>query len=90
MSNCSCKRYTCPDGIWDRSDLIGAHVRIQSMPASNFSVFQDADKLCTISEIYFRVTLDGKTTTIIKLEEYPNLKFTWKDLEIVELLNNKD
>lgn len=90
MGVCKCDGYSCPDGIWDRGDLIGAHVRVNSMPGINFSAFQDADKVCTISDIYFRVTLDGKTTTIIKLAEYPKLIFTWRDLEIVEVLNKVD
>ena len=84
-SNCSSKRIICPDGVWDASDLIGAHVKVMSMPVSNFFLFQDADKVCTIKEIYFRVSLDGKAITVIVLNEYPDLIFTWKDLMIIGL-----
>ena len=86
MSNCSCKRIICPDGVWDKDDLIGAHVKVASMPGSNFFQIQDADKICTIKEIYFRVSLDGKTITVIELNEYPGVIFTWKDLLIEGLI----
>ena len=81
MSNCGCKRDIDPAGIWDYSNMIGAKVRVKSMPISNFrsGVFGD----CTISEIYLRVSIDGKAITIIRLKEYPDLFFTWKDLEVV-------
>ena len=86
MSNCDCKRIICPDGVWDTNDLIGAHVTISSMPASNFFTSQDALKICTIKEIYFRVSLDGKAITVIELNEFPGIIFTWKDLKIEGLV----
>ena len=81
MSNCGCKRELDPAGIWDYQNMIGAKVRVKSMPISNFhaGVFGD----CTISDIYFRISTDGKAITIIRLSEYPDLFFTWKDLEVL-------
>lgn len=88
MSNCGCKRDIDPAGIWDYKNLIGAKVRIKSMPMSNFhkGVFGD----CTISDIYFRISTDGKTITVIRLKEYPDLFFTWKDLEVLQTVDYPD
>jgi hypothetical protein len=85
-SNCSCKCIKDPSGLWDIDNLIGAKVYVRSMPVSNF--FQiDANQPYTIEKIYFRVTIDGKTITIISLKEFPNKEFTWKDLMIEQLAN---
>jgi len=85
MSNCGCKRDIDPAGIWDYKNLIGAKVRIKSMPMSNFhrGVFGD----CTIEDIYFRISIDGKVITVIRLKEYPDLFFTWKDLEVLSVID---
>jgi hypothetical protein len=34
-----------------------------------------------------RLSLDGKTITIIELDQYPGKVFTWRDLEVVEIKN---
>lgn len=83
MSNCGCKRDIDPAGIWDYKNLIGAKVRVKSMPMSNFhrGVFGD----CTIEDIYFRISIDGKVITVIRLKEHPDLFFTWKDLEVLSV-----
>lgn len=85
MSNCGCKRDIDPAGIWDYKNLIGAKVRVKSMPMSNFhrGVFGD----CTIEDIYFRISIDGKVITVIRLKEYPELFFTWKDLEVLSVVD---
>lgn len=85
MSNCGCKRDIDPAGIWDYKNLIGAKVRVKSMPMSNFHIGVFGD--CTIEDIYFRVSVDGKTITVIRLKEYPDLFFTWKDLEVLKTVN---
>ena len=36
MSNCGCKRDLDPAGIWDYKNMIGAKVKVKSMPVSNF------------------------------------------------------
>ena len=88
MSNCGCKRDIDPAGIWDYKNLIGAKVRVKSMPISNFynGVFGD----CTIEDIYFRISIDGKVITVIRLKEHPDLFFTWKDLEVLKVINYAD
>lgn len=86
MSNCGCKRDMDPSGIWDYQNMIGAQVRVKSMPISNFSRGIMASDVFTIEDIYFRVSLDGKTITVIRLKEFPDLFFTWKDLEVIRTL----
>lgn len=86
MTNCGCSRVVNPSGIWEYYQLIGAKVYIKSMPVSNFFNLQNSTK-GTIKDILFRITLDGKTITVVELEEYPGKVFTWKDLMIYELVN---
>lgn len=86
MSNCGCKRDMDPAGIWDFQNMIGAQVKVKSMPVSNFSKGIMSSDVYTISDIYFRVSLDGKTITIIRLRELPDLFFTWKDLEVIRTM----
>ena len=76
-----------PAGIWDFQNMIGAQVKVKSMPISNFSSGIMASNIYTIDNIYFRVSLDGKTITIIRLRELPDLFFTWKDLEVVKTMS---
>lgn len=86
-SNCNAnKRIVGPSGVWEYDQLLGAKVILKSMPVSNFfgTMCSASDKL-TIKDICFRISLDGKTITVIELEEYPGKIFTWKDLEIVEI-----
>ena len=87
MSNCGCKRDMDPAGIWDFQNMIGAQVKVKSMPISNFSSGIMASDTYTIGDIYFRVSLDGKTITIIRLRELPDLFFTWKDLEVIKTMS---
>lgn len=87
-TNCDCKCIKTPSGLWGIDNLLGAKVYVRSMPVSNFFAI-DSDRLCTISKIFFRVTIDGKTITVIELKEYPGKEFTWKDL-LVEKLANRD
>lgn len=85
-SNCKNKRILGPSGNWDYYQLIGSKVRISSLPVSNFfGCINSVTDLYTISNIYFRISLDGKAITIVELEEYPGKFFTWKDLEVIEI-----
>lgn len=86
ISSCKNKRIVGPSGIWEYEQLVGAKVRVKSMPVSNFfGCFSGVNDLLTIKDIYFRISLDGKTVSVIELTEYPGKIFTWKDLEVVEL-----
>ena len=76
-----------PAGIWDFQNMIGAQVKVKSMPISNFSSGIMASDIYTIGDIYFRVSLDGKTITVIRLRELPDLFFTWKDLEVIKTMS---
>ena len=84
---CRRTRVTDPAGIWDYSNMIGAQVRISSISVGNLNnMFGiDSEWIHTISDIYFRVTTDGKTITIIRLKDMPDCLFTWKDLEVLNL-----
>lgn len=53
------------------------------MPVSNFLKGFDADQVYTIKDIIFRVSMDGKTISVVILEENPDIFFTWKDLEVI-------
>ena len=85
MSRFGCnRRVKDPSGSWEYSQLLGAKVRVKSMPVSNFFCNMSFDIL-TIDNIYFRISLDGKAITVIELAEMPGKVFTWRDLEIIEL-----
>ncbi len=76
-----------PQGNWDVKNLIGSKVKVKSMPISNFmqNEFKYAGKLLTVSEVYIRVSSEGKAITVIETEELPNKFFTLKDLQILSL-----
>ena len=80
MSRCECKQD--PAGTWEYEDLIDSGVKVKSMPVSNFIAI-DSEATYTIEDIYFRVSLDGKIITIVKLKEIPGAFFTLRDLELV-------
>lgn len=88
-SVCNRTRVTDPAGIWNYSDLIGATVRISSISVANQNNMFGVDSSWhhTIEDIYFRVTTDGKTITIIRLKDMPDCIFTWKDIEVLNLDN---
>lgn len=88
MSNCGCKRDIDPAGTWDYQQMIGAKVKVKSMPMSNFHVGVFGE--FTVEDIYFRISLDGKAITIIRLKELPDLFFTWKDLEVLNLVSSDE
>ena len=89
MSKFGCgKRIKDPSGNWEYEKLIGAKVSVKSLPVSNFFGCFDGSGYKTIKNIYFRISIDGKTITVIELEEYPDKIFTWRDLEVIELSNN--
>ena len=82
-SNCRCRRIVGPFGSWSYKDIIGAQVKVKSMPVSNFLKGFDADQVYTVKDIIFRVSMDGKTISVVILEENPDIFFTWKDLEVI-------
>lgn len=85
MSLCSRKRIKAPNGTWDYDCMIGAKVRVNSTPITNFfGTFCNSDEY-TIKDIYFQVSLPGKCITIIELEGLEGKFFTWKDLQIIEV-----
>ena len=80
-TNCDYKRIIGPSGIWKLEDLIGATVKISSMPISNMrTIAIDSSQGFTVEYIDFRVSLDGKAITVVKLKRLEDLVFTLKDL----------
>lgn len=88
-TNCECKRIVGPCGLWHLEDLIGAKVRISSLPISNFGAI-DMDQHYTVEDIEFRISLDGKAITIVKLKGLSDYIFTLKDLEFVGVIFNEN
>lgn len=75
--------------VVEYENLIGSKVKIKSASMQNgFHWTKDTNQLFTISEIGFRVSIDGKCHTIISLAEITDRTFTLKDIEIVELNGN--
>lgn len=87
--SCRKQRYTCPAGIWNYDNMVGARVAIRSTTIGNFNQFA-VDGEYIIKDIYFRVSLDGKTITLIELEGLPDSYFTFKDVEILDTVNIPD
>lgn len=86
MSCCNKKNVIGPSGIWDYYQLIGAKVHIKSVPIDNFFFCsQNSSDVYTIKNITFRISVDGKTITVIELEELEGKIFTWRDLEILSI-----
>lgn len=75
-----------PYGSWSREELLGAHVRVSSMPVSNFAKGFDCHQVYTIKDIIFRISNEGKVITIILLDQFPDYFFTWKDLEVIGIV----
>lgn len=72
--------------VVEYENLIGSKVKIKSATMQNgFYRMKDINQLFTISEIGFRISIDGKCHTIISLAEITDRTFTLKDIEIVEL-----
>ena len=92
LNSCRNSRIVGPSGIWEYEQLIGAKVKVSSLPVSNFfGCFSGggSNDLLTIKDIYFRISLDGKTITVIELTEYPGKIFTWKVSSLMLLVSLK-
>lgn len=77
-------------GEYKLTDLIGAKARVISLSHQQDSGWTEGSSdLVTISDIAFRVEINGKCIPIIAVEEYPNMRFTDKDLIILELPENE-
>lgn len=71
-------------GDIDLSRLMGAKVKIVSACLAQ-GWLENASSTYTISDVKFRIGIDGKTFAIIKLEELPDNTFTWRDLKVIKL-----
>jgi len=88
-NNCKCRRITDPAGVWSVEDLIGSRVYIVSTSIANFLGGFDCQEDHIIEEVKFRVSVDGKAITIIKLKDV-DATFTLKDLEFIDILEKTE
>lgn len=79
-----------PSGSWNYEHIIGAKVRVKSIGVSNLFSSLDNCSLCTVKDVIFRISVDGKVIPIVELNEFPDKVFIWRDLEVVELCNTSD
>lgn len=68
------------------SKLIGATVKVRSACLTQGKL-ENVSTEYKIEDIKFRVSIDGKTFAIVKLENLPENTFTLRDLEIISLNN---
>lgn len=79
------------EGTWSYKDLIGSKFKIKSVRLSHFGelnksgAFKYSGEVLTLKAIYFRVSTDGKTLTLFRMEEVCGKLFLPKDLELVEI-----
>lgn len=83
---------TSPSGNWNLENLIGGKVKVKSVSIWNglFSGGLDSKTEYTIEEVKFRISIDGKCFTVLKLKELPDRLFTLKDVEILSVVCKKD
>jgi hypothetical protein len=81
---CAC----CIDGTWRYEDLIGAKVKISSLPVYNRLISLDGNLIYTIEDLIFQISETGKTICIVRLKNL-DCDFTLKDLEIISLRSPK-
>lgn len=81
---CTC----CIDGTWRYEDLIGARVRVKSLPVYNQLTAISSDIEYTIEDLIFQISETGKTICIVRLKGL-DADFTFKDLEITSLRSPK-
>jgi len=72
------------NGTWKLEDVIGAKVRVRSLPVANRFAGISGSTIYVIEDIIFQISDDGKTIVIVKLKGTDCL-FTFKDLEIISL-----
>ena len=72
------------NGTWKYEEIIGAKVRVRSLPVANRFSGISGSTIYTIEDIIFQVSDDGKTIVIVKLAGTDCL-FTFKDLEVISL-----
>lgn len=75
---------TSPIGLWDYEQLIGASVKIGSLPVYRGIFGLDSDSKYVIEDIKFKMTSTGISICQVFLEGIES-PFEWKDLEITGL-----
>jgi hypothetical protein len=83
---------TNPAGVWSYENLIGAKVHVKSSSGWNGLFSEDENKSFEITEVKFKINLDGKIETVVKLSGKENVLYHLKDLEIYQVFCalNKD
>lgn len=73
-----------PCGVWDYSQLLGATVKISSMPIGSGLFGLDSEREYEVEDVGLRMNRFGKAVTVIKLKGV-DWEFTWKDLRVLGL-----
>jgi len=76
------------NGTWKYEEMIGARVKVRSLPVANRFSSISGNTIYTIEDIIFQVSDDGKTVVVVKLMGTDSI-FTFKDLEIISLKPRK-
>lgn len=71
-------------GDVDVNKLIGATVKIKSACLTQGKL-ENASGTYKITDLKFRISLDGKAFAILKLENLPQNTFTLRDIELIKL-----
>ena len=71
------------ENSWEIDNLIGKKVRILRSQAWKGGV-RKCRAFYTVSEVFFRISLDGKVICSVLLEELPDDIFTLKDIALYE------
>lgn len=79
-----CISITSPLGLWEYRNLIGAKVKISSLPVGYGLFGYDSEAIYVIEDIFVRMSKFGKSYAVVKLEG-ENREFALKDLEILSL-----
>lgn len=80
----NCYECNFVNGTWKYEDLIGAKVKVTSLPVANRFSGISGSTIYIIEELIFQISDDGKTVVIVKLKGTDCL-FTFKDLEVISL-----
>lgn len=73
-------------GSIELDKLIGAQVKVINLTMQNGLFWKEGvDEIYTVSDIKFRVSIDGKCHTIVYLDEFKDRSFTLKDLKFVKI-----
>lgn len=87
--NSNSKRIKDTAGTWDYDRIVGAKVKVKSIPIVDFNFDVNTSDVYTVKDVIFKISIDGKVITLVRLVEAPGNVFPWKDLMVVEINDHK-